>query len=217
MTTLLLVRHADVHNPNDVIYGRLPRFRLSDLGREQAARLGAFLADEPIAFIYTSPQLRARQTAAHIARHHPDAPIRICSLLAEILTSWQGTPNSQVRPDLNFFAERRGDRDETLSQVAHRMQRFIRLMAKRHPDQMVVAVSHGDPILVLRLLMTGTEPTLAAMRSGPYPAKASITRIELCGLDCVLSTQYLEPPAPPLVSADGSRPAPAHAALTASR
>ena len=27
-TTILLVRHADVHNPEHVFYGRLPRFRI---------------------------------------------------------------------------------------------------------------------------------------------------------------------------------------------
>src|SRR5688500_10709904 len=39
MTTLLLVRHAEVYNPDQILYGRLPRFRLSDVGQQQAERL----------------------------------------------------------------------------------------------------------------------------------------------------------------------------------
>ena len=29
VTTILFVRHADVHNPEDIVYGRLPRFGLT--------------------------------------------------------------------------------------------------------------------------------------------------------------------------------------------
>ena len=72
-TTILLVRHADVHNPDHVFYGRLPRFRISDLGRQQAAFLRDRLADTPIANFYTSPMLRARLTARVLAEAHPAA------------------------------------------------------------------------------------------------------------------------------------------------
>ena len=80
-TVVLVVRHTDVHNPNNLFYGRLPRFRLSALGQEQAERTAAYLAGTPITAIYSSPQLRARQTARVIARRHHDAPsgCRPCS------------------------------------------------------------------------------------------------------------------------------------------
>lgn len=197
MTTLLVVRHADVHNPGDVIYGRLPRFRLSHLGQEQAKRLAEFLADQPISAIYSSPQLRARQTAQHIAAHRPGVTVRISSLLAEIMTSWQGTPNSIAGPNLNFFAERRAERDETLEQIAHRIRRFLRLVLRRHPEQTVVAVSHGDPILILQLLVAGREPTFASMREGRYPAKASVMKVELPRLDQEATVEYWEAPVAP--------------------
>ena len=37
-TTVHLLRHGEVHNPDRVLYGRLPGFHLSDLGRRQAGR-----------------------------------------------------------------------------------------------------------------------------------------------------------------------------------
>ena len=59
-----MVRHAHVHNPQDILYGRLPRFRLSPEGRTQAEILARFLSTRDTAAIYTSPLLRARQTVA---------------------------------------------------------------------------------------------------------------------------------------------------------
>src|SRR5438094_9831085 len=92
LITLYLVRHTDVHNPRDVLYGRLPRFRLSDLGRKQAETTAQALAEEPIAAFYTSPRLRARQTTRILAMPHPDAVVHITRLLDEVLTAWQGRP-----------------------------------------------------------------------------------------------------------------------------
>ena len=36
-TRVHVVRHGEVHNPDGILYGRLPGFRLSDTGRAQAA------------------------------------------------------------------------------------------------------------------------------------------------------------------------------------
>jgi broad specificity phosphatase PhoE len=36
LTTIHLLRHGEVHNPTKVLYGRLPGFRLSERGLEQA-------------------------------------------------------------------------------------------------------------------------------------------------------------------------------------
>src|SRR5579859_2630210 len=66
-TTVFLVRHAEVHNPQDILYGRLPRYRLSGRGIAQAVLSGRFLAGRSIEAIYTSPLLRARQTAKIVA------------------------------------------------------------------------------------------------------------------------------------------------------
>src|SRR5438874_3906508 len=74
-TTLLLMRHAEVHNPEDILYGRLPRFGLSELGKQQAEVTARALAEEPISTFYTSPQLRARQTARILAAPHPGATL----------------------------------------------------------------------------------------------------------------------------------------------
>jgi len=64
-----LVRHGHVENPQDVIYGNLPGFPLSEKGRAQATRMAAFLVKKTggRAGLFSSPLLRARNTA-EIAR-----------------------------------------------------------------------------------------------------------------------------------------------------
>ena len=52
---MLVARHADVYNPRDVVYGRLPRFGLSKLGWGQAKRPAQFLAPIPVAALYSTP------------------------------------------------------------------------------------------------------------------------------------------------------------------
>ena len=67
-TDILFIRHAEVMNPDNVFYARLARFKLSEQGLKDAEAAAAALAEEPLAAIYTSPMLRAKQTARIIAR-----------------------------------------------------------------------------------------------------------------------------------------------------
>ena len=68
MTTIVhLLRHGEVHNPDRVLYGRLPGFRLSELGQAQARVAAEFLGGRPIGHVVASPLQRAQETAAPIA------------------------------------------------------------------------------------------------------------------------------------------------------
>ena len=67
MTIVHLLRHGEVYNPDRVLYGRLPGFRLSDRGVEQAELAAKFLAARDISYLVSSPLERARQTAAPLA------------------------------------------------------------------------------------------------------------------------------------------------------
>ena len=69
-TTVHLVRHGEVHNPERILYGRLPGYRLSARGEQMAQRVGEHLAGADVALVRSSPLLRAQQTAAPIAAAH---------------------------------------------------------------------------------------------------------------------------------------------------
>ena len=69
-TTVHLVRHGEVHNPERILYGRLPGYRLSARGEQMAQRVGEHLAGADVALVRSSPLLRAQQTAVPIAAAH---------------------------------------------------------------------------------------------------------------------------------------------------
>ena len=67
MTVVHLLRHGEVFNPDRVLYGRLPGFRLSELGVRQAQAAAEWLGQRDIGYLVSSPLERARQTAEPIA------------------------------------------------------------------------------------------------------------------------------------------------------
>ncbi len=70
ITVVHLMRHGEVANPDGILYGRLPGYHLSDLGREMAERVAEHLAGRDVAHVVASPLERAQETAAPIARVH---------------------------------------------------------------------------------------------------------------------------------------------------
>ncbi|MEC5179792.1 histidine phosphatase family protein [Arthrobacter sp. CG_A4] len=70
--TVHLLRHGEVHNPDGVLYGRLPEFHLSALGREMARTLAKHFIERSaqgakIVHLAASPLTRAQETAQPIA------------------------------------------------------------------------------------------------------------------------------------------------------
>ncbi|WP_157155089.1 MULTISPECIES: histidine phosphatase family protein [unclassified Diaminobutyricimonas] len=63
-----LVRHGEVHNPEGVLYGRIPGYHLSELGHRMAANAAEALDGRPITTLYASPLQRAQESAAPWAK-----------------------------------------------------------------------------------------------------------------------------------------------------
>ncbi|MCT9869065.1 histidine phosphatase family protein [Paenarthrobacter aurescens] len=66
--TVHLLRHGEVHNPDGVLYGRLPEFHLSERGREMARMLADHFTARvsqgaKIVHLVASPLTRAQETA----------------------------------------------------------------------------------------------------------------------------------------------------------
>lgn len=66
-TVVHLVRHGEVDNPGGVLYGRLPGYHLSALGREMAVRVARYLEHRDITYLVSSPLERAQETMAPLA------------------------------------------------------------------------------------------------------------------------------------------------------
>ncbi len=173
------MRHAEVHNPTDIVYGRLPRFRLSERGRAQADRAGQFLSTRPVSALYSSPLLRARETAAIVDRQIHAAHVRLNQSLIEVRTSYQGSPNSILKPGFSFYEPLRDQHDETMLEVKQRMLKFLQLVIRRHPGGTIVAISHGDPIAIMRIGLEDKELNAQNLHTTVYPARASVTQLIL--------------------------------------
>jgi broad specificity phosphatase PhoE len=152
-TRVFLVRHCDVRNPDGVLYGHLPNFPLSDKGVGQAHALGAYLATTPARAIHASPLLRAQQTAEIIAGHIDGATITTTEDLVEARFGYylQGVKPAQVpwrRPLWMVHMIRPGllPSDESVDEMADRVERPIRRILASSPEEGGICVSHGDPI-----------------------------------------------------------------------
>ncbi|MHB1065682.1 MAG: histidine phosphatase family protein [Georgenia sp.] len=64
-TTVHLMRHGEVHNPEGILYGRLPGYRLSDRGQQMVARVADELRSggHDITAVIASPLQRAQESA----------------------------------------------------------------------------------------------------------------------------------------------------------
>lgn len=68
--TVHVIRHGEVHNPEKILYGRQPGWRLSDRGQEMAQTIGEWSKGINLGALHVSPLQRAQETAAPIAKAH---------------------------------------------------------------------------------------------------------------------------------------------------
>jgi broad specificity phosphatase PhoE len=69
-TTVHIARHGEVENPEKILYGRQPGWRLSNRGQQMAETLGEWSKSLNLGALHVSPLQRAQETAAPIARAH---------------------------------------------------------------------------------------------------------------------------------------------------
>src|ERR1700735_1660249 len=67
ITVVHLLRHGEVHNPNHVLYGRLPGYHLSANGRMMAEAAADYFDGRPVAPVSASPLERAQEPAQPVA------------------------------------------------------------------------------------------------------------------------------------------------------
>lgn len=184
MTLIHLVRHAEVDNPRNIWYGRLPGFLLSQRGKRQSAALAEHFRDHRLAAVYSSPLDRAVETARPIAEAQ-GLEVTIDEGLIESETHLQGKPGDArlFRNPLNlrFFVNPfRPSWGESYRSIRDRLRALVRRMAEVHPGAEVVAVSHMTPIQVARLMFERNSTPPWRM-GGPPCRRASVTTLEFDG------------------------------------
>ena len=156
-TVVHLLRHGEVFNPSGVLYGRLPGFTLSELGKQMAERAADALADRDITVVVSSPLERAQQTATPVAAKH-DVRITIDDRALEATNLFEGQRvgvgdgilrNPKAWRHLyNPFTPSWG---EPYAEIAGRMRATVAAARAAARGHEAVIVSHQLPIWIARL------------------------------------------------------------------
>ncbi|MGD9099050.1 MAG: histidine phosphatase family protein [Anaerolineae bacterium] len=144
-TQIHLIRHGHVHNPQAIYYGRLPGFSLSDKGRRQAQAAARTLRDKPLAALFSSPLLRATQTAIILAQQH-GLSLQITELVNEVYTPFDGQPSSELEQHgWDLYTGTEPPYEQPMDILA-RAQQFMTNVRQQYAGQHVAAVTHSDLI-----------------------------------------------------------------------
>lgn len=170
MTRLFLVRHGET---DWNITGRWQGHAdvpLNQIGIEQARRVAArFAADgSPIAAIYSSDLSRAFVTAEAIGQALGMQPVPVQELREIDLGRWSGHTRAEIAEfDSATLAQLDANKDvprgggESMAALQQRMVAVTERLARNHPDDTIILVSHGGSIRTL--LMHAQHGDLATM------------------------------------------------------
>lgn len=194
---LHLVRHGEVHNPDRVLYGRLPHYHLSEAGRRMASAAADHVAalGRPVTSLRCSPLERTQESAAPFAERFGLTPV-IDERVIEPTNVFEGTRmrRSLMNP-LNWWHLRQPSLPswgEAYASIAERMLSAMDDAWDDAPEGDAVIVSHQAPIWITHLRVAGLP-----LRHDPRTrrcALSSVTSFERVG-DVWREVDYAEPAA----------------------
>lgn len=160
ITKIYLVRHGEVANRKNIIYGYLP-VPLNKKGRAQAKKAGQFFKKQNIGAIFASPQKRTQETAKIISQIISRGKLKIQTEkdlresgwghFLQGLTWQQAAKKYSKQTRLYYHQPEKLTIGESLKKMAARMLGVIKRGIKKYPWQNLILVSHRDPILAALL------------------------------------------------------------------
>jgi broad specificity phosphatase PhoE len=197
-TVVHMLRHGEVHNPAGILYGRLPGYRLTELGRKMAVAAAASLADRDLVFLASSPLIRAQQTAQPFADQFR-LEIATDQQLIEGDNAFEGqrfgVGDGALRHPRTWWLLRNPFRPswgEPYRRIARRMEAALHAAREAAAGREAVCVSHQLPIWTLRRFLEGKRLWHDPRKR--QCALASITSFHFDG-DRLERIEYAEPAA----------------------
>jgi broad specificity phosphatase PhoE len=188
-TIVHVMRHGEVHNPDGILYGRLPDFHLSERGRAQAEKVASWLAARDVVYVVASPLERAQETAVPIAAHH-GLVVDTDHELIESHNVFQGervSPGDGALRDPRNWWHLRNPRSpswgEPYREIAARMKGALERARVKGAGHEAVCVSHQLPVETLRRAMTGAQ--LHHFPTRRQCNLASLTSFYFDGEECI--------------------------------
>ncbi|MDX6209992.1 MAG: hypothetical protein QOF82_378 [Frankiales bacterium] len=195
-TVVHLLRHGEVHNPNGVLYGRLPDYHLSEAGRAMAEVAARAVAGRDVVLVVASPLERAQETAEPIAAEFgleivTDPRLIEAGNIFEGLT--YGVGDGSMRRPTHWKHLRNPltpSWGEPYQEIADRMLAAVHDARDKAAGHEAVMVSHQLPIWTVRRFVEGRR--LPHRPDRRQCGLASLTSLEYEG-DRLVSVAYTEP------------------------
>ena len=194
---LHLVRHGEVHNPDRLLYGRLPHYRLSDDGRRMARAAAEYLKeqDRDVTSLRCSPLQRTQESAEPFTELFGLEPV-LDERVIEPTNVFEGKRMSRaLRDPRNWWHLRQPSVPswgEPYVDIAERVESAMNSAWHETEHGDIVIVSHQAPIWITHLHIAGLR-----LQHDPRTrrcALSSITSFERVG-DVWREVDYTEPAA----------------------
>ncbi|MDD2785328.1 MAG: histidine phosphatase family protein [Patescibacteria group bacterium] len=149
-TTIYLMRHGGVENPQNLMYERLPGFPLSAKGKAQVSEVAKLLEERKITFcqIVSSPLERALQTA-EIVGERLHVAVRTDERLTEWgVGDWKGKPLNEFVNDSGYYTKPiKMDGLEPHEHAAERVLQVINELLHECAGKTSLIVSHRESLV----------------------------------------------------------------------
>jgi len=191
------VRHGEVHNPEKILYGLQPGWRLSDRGNEMASVIGEWSAKLDLGAIHSSPLQRAQETVAPIIAKHK-LSLTTDKNLIEASNIFEGKKfelgSGVLRHPSSWrylYNPWKPSWGEPYEQLISRMLKGLFAARDAAGSKDAICVSHQLPIWILRSAVEGRR-----LLHDPRKREcslASVTSFELDSEGMISSVSYSEP------------------------
>ena len=151
---LLLARHGETDWNRDGRFQGHADPPLNERGRRQARAHAELLAGEPIEAVYSSDLLRAQETAQIVATQLGLEVVVDPQLRERDVGEWSGLTRAEIDErfpnQIQAWREGRAVVGETREALSERVLAAARRISAAHPDGVVLVVSHGGALRMLR-------------------------------------------------------------------
>lgn len=195
--TIHFVRHGEVYNPEKILYGLQPGWRLSDRGLEMAHAVAEWSKTLNLGAIHSSPLQRAQETSAPIIANH-DLKLTTDSNLIEARNIFEGKKfelgSGVLRHPKSWrylWNPWRPSWGEPYTELINRMLKGLFSARDAASGKDAICVSHQLPIWILRSAIEGRR-----LLHDPRKREcslASVTSFELNTDGMISSVSYSEP------------------------
>ncbi len=181
-TVLWLIRHAEVEERYQGIFGGTIDMALSPRGHVQAQALARYLQHKKFAALYASPMLRVQQTLAPLLGNGSPRPVVVPELREVNFGDWTGLSWQEVEDKFGVSAfdwleqlECDGIANAECAEVLReRIEPWVARLLPAHHGEQVAVFCHGGVIrVILSILLAWPLPRLGAFEID----YASITQV----------------------------------------